>query len=358
MSVLNQPATANARWPAGERSAAIRELRSLTWLPVAAMTALLVLTLAAPAAAAAVAVPVAVIGALLGIPHGAVDHLVPWWWRPIELPGSGTRVQSTQRHRRGLGLFAIGYAAFAALALAGLLLLPTPMIAAFLLLSAAHFGRGEVVTSAERAGRRTPGLRQEWPVASAYGLVVVGLLLWSSPLSTDPFLRPLSAWLADAVLRSRGPGLVVVAVAVVVGLGLLLRSRRHLEAGELMLLSVTFATAPPLAAFGVYFGCWHALRHTGRLLDLAERQRSRAGLSKGLVQGLSNGLSEGGWAPAVGLVARASIGPTLIAIGVVGALWWARDLASLQAEVAVLLALTFPHAAVVWALDRRQARQR
>ena len=346
MSVLHQPATADARWPVGERPPAIRELRSLTWLPIAAMAALLVLTLAAPAAAAAVAVPVAVVGALLGIPHGAVDHLVPWWWGPTASPGAGTPGQPAHLSRRGLGLFAVGYAAFAALALAGLLLFPTPMIAAFLLLSAAHFGRGEVVTSAERAGRRTPGLLHDWPVASAYGLVVVGPLLWSTPPRTDPFLRPLSAWLADAVLRSRGPGLVVVAGAVAVGLGLLLRSRRRVEAVELMLLGVTFAIAPPLAAFGVYFGCWHAVRHTGRLLDLAQRQCTRAGSS------------EGSWSPAVALVARASIGPTLIAISVVGGLWWARDLASLQAEVAVLLALTFPHAAVVWALDRRESRQR
>ena len=47
--------------------------------------------------------------------------------------------------------------------------------------------------------------------------------------------------------------------------------------------------------------------------------------------------------------------PASVALLAVLALWWARDLAGLQAEVGVLLALTFPHAAVVWGLDRRRS---
>ena len=347
MSVLRQPAAAEARWPAGERPAALGELRSLTWLPVVAMTALLLLTLARPAAATAAAVPVAVVGALLGVPHGAVDHLVPWWWGSTSSSAVATPATQARTTRAGLGLFAACYAMVSALALAGLLIAPTPMLVAFLLLSAAHFGRGEVVTSAERKGRPLPGAAHEWPVASAYGLVVVGLLLWARPVSTDPLLRPLSAWLADAVLGSRVPGLVLVAATVAVGLGLLLGAGRRLEAFELMLLCATCAIAPPLAAFGVYFGCWHAVRHTGRLLDLAQRRRTGTGWA-----------SDVGWTPAATLLARTATGPTLIALATMAVLWSARDLAGLQAEVGVLLALTFPHAGVVWALDRREcARQ-
>ncbi len=323
----------------------MRELRWLTWLPVGAITALLLLSLVAPAAATAISVPVAVVGALLGIPHGAIDHVVPWWWGSA--PAGAQTPDAAGETTARLRLFAVGYAGVAALALTGVLVTPTSTLLVFLVLSAAHFGRGEVVTSAERKGRSLPGAAHEWPVASAYGLVVVGLLLWARPVSTDPLLRPLSAWLADAVLGSRVPGLVLVAATVAVGLGLLLGAGRRLEAFELMLLCATFAIAPPLAAFGVYFGCWHAVRHTGRLLDLAQRRRTGTGWA-----------SDVGWTPAATLLARTATGPTLIALATMAVLWSARDLAGLQAEVGVLLALTFPHAGVVWALDRREcARQ-
>ena len=319
----------------------MRELRWLTWLPVGAITALLLLSLVAPAAATAISVPVAVVGALLGIPHGAIDHVVPWWWGSA--PAGAQTPDAAGETRARLRLFAVCYAGVAALALTGVLMTPTSMLLVFLVLSAAHFGRGEVVTSAERAGRPLPGAAHDWPVASAYGLVVVGLLLWSRPVSTDPFLRPLSAWLADAALGSRVPGLVLVGASVVVAMALLLGSRRHHEAVELLLLCATFAIAPPLAAFGVYFGCWHAMRHTGRLLDLAQRRCARTGAS------------DVGWTPAAALLVRTAIGPTLVVLATMAVLWSARDLASLQAEVGVLLALTFPHAGVVWALDRRES---
>jgi len=304
----------------------------LTWVPVAAIGSLVLLAVTAPDLASAVALPLALVGAALGVPHGAVDHLVPWWWGRREPRSAGTG-------GRGLALFALGYAGVAALAIAAFLLAPTPTLVAFLVLSAVHFGRGEVVTSAERAGRRAPGGREDWATTLAHGLVVVGLLLWARPADTDPLLRPLSPWLADAVLTLRAPGLAAVAAAVTAGLIWLVRRRRRLDAAELGLLALAFALTPPLAAFGVYFGLWHSVRHTGRLLDLA---RTRDGRPTS-------------WLAAGRTLARAAAGPTLAAGAAIGVLWWARDLAGLQAEVAVLLALTFPHACVVWALDWQQS---
>ena len=333
MSLLSRPATADPRRPVGTQTPAMRELRLLTWLPIVGAAALLGLSLGAPTLAAEIAVPLAVVGALVGIPHGAVDHLVPLWWGNDQ---SSQRVGPRRSTTSRLVLFAAAYTACAGAALTALLLAPTPMLVAFLLLSAVHFGLGEVVTSAERAGRpvtRTPGERL---VAGAHGAVVVGLLFWSRPETTDPYLRTLSPWLADAATRSRGVGLLLVAATVTMGLVVLLRARRRLEAAELALLAGLFSTAPPLAAFGIYFGLWHSLRHTGRLLDLARRR-----------------LAAPGWRPAVVLLGRAGLWPSTVAFAAVAALWFARDLASLQAEIAVLLALTFPHSAVVWALDRR-----
>ena len=338
MSLLHRPATATSRWPVGARSGpAMQALPWLTWVPVAAVGSLLLLALSAPALTASAALPLALVGAALGIPHGAVDHLVPWWWAGTDPVGRARRPATVR-----LALFAAAYAAVAAVALATFVLAPTPALVAFLVLSAVHFGRGEVVTSAERSGRRVPSASGDWPVALAHGGLVVGLLLWARPDDTDALLRGLSPRLAEATLGVRVPGLALLALAVVVALAVLLRGRRRLEAAELALLAATFTVAPPLAAFGVYFGLWHSLRHTGRLLDLARGAARPAA-------------HDAGWSSAGRILARAAALPAAVALLAVLGLWWARDLAGLQAEVGVLLALTFPHAAVVWGLDRRRA---
>jgi Brp/Blh family beta-carotene 15,15'-monooxygenase len=306
-------------------SSALQELPVLTRLPVAVLSALLAVSLLVPGAAAAAAVPVAVAGAVLGVPHGAVDHLVPWWW-------SGRR----RPPRRTLALVTVGYAAAAAAAAAALLLAPAPALAAALALSAVHFGRGEVVAWAERAGRPLPGPATDLLPSAAHGLTVVGLLLWVDPATTDPWVRALSPTIADAALAGRTAGLLLVAGTVAAATGWLLARRRGREAGELALVAAVFALAPPLAAFGAYFGLWHAVRHTGRLLDLARLADDRPG-----------------WGPAVGRLAGAGALPSTVALAAVAVLWQLHDVAGLHAQVAVLLALTFPHAAVVWALDRR-----
>jgi beta-carotene 15,15'-dioxygenase len=41
--------------------------------------------------------------------------------------------------------------------------------------------------------------------------------------------------------------------------------KRKREALDLTLLLLLAHLAPPLIAFAVYFGCWHAMRHTARL---------------------------------------------------------------------------------------------
>lgn len=357
MSTLRRPATVTTPWPAGvvrprpggeppatavgEPPQAMRDLHALSVVPVGLVATLLLIAVLSPSAARTAGLPIAVVGALLGVPHGAVDHLLPWWWGTVERGSPGGAAGGSPVVR--LTVFTAAYALVAAAALAALLTAPTPTLLVFFVLSAVHFGRGEVLTSAERAGRPVPRGGTDRVVAAAHGLVVVGLLFWVRPADTDPLLGPLSPWLAREAVATRWWGLALVAVVGVAALARLVAGHRHLEAAELALLAGAFSVAPPLAAFGVYFGGWHALRHSGRLLDLARRRR------------VATGHRDPGWGPAGLLLARSALLPTLAALATVAALWWARDLVSLQAEVGVLLALTFPHAAVVWALDRHEA---
>lgn len=315
----------------------MHDLRWLTRVPIACVSAVLLVAVASPRVAESAALPLAMVGLLVGIPHGAIDHLIPWWWwESGRLDRRRDRSTRRVRRDRSVAWFAFAYAATAAVAFSALLVAPTPTLVGFLLLSALHFGRGEVVTSAERAGRPLPGQQVDLPVVAAHGLVVVGLLLWSRPADVRPILDVLSPALADGVAATREPGLLLVASAVAVALATLLWRRRWLEMVELVLLSAVFVMAPPLAAFGVYFGAWHAVRHTGRLLDLARWHHP----------------TSDGWGRPGVVLARAAALPTTAAVLAVTSGWLLRDEVSLATEVGVLLALTLPHAAVVWAYDR------
>lgn len=315
---------------------ALRDVPIFTWLPIAAVSVVLVVSIAAPATASAIALPLAVIGALIGVPHGAVDHLVPGW---LALDGKPADRLGTWPGRRRLGRFLAGYAATAVTAAAALLLLPTPTMVAFLVLSAVHFGWGEVVTNAERAGRDARFGASSVLGAAASGLAIVGLLVWRNPAVTDPYLRALSPTVADGILATATPGVLLTLLVVAAALVALVAMGRRLDAGELLLLTAVFLLCPPLAAFGVYFGLWHAVRYTGRLLDLLRADEA------------SDGQPARGWGPSCAHLARLSTIPTAAALLAVLAVVTVHDVASLQAEVSVLLAVTFPHAAVVARLD-------
>jgi len=58
-------------------------------------------------------------------------------------------------------------------------------------------------------------------------------------------------------------------------------TRRNREAFDLFLLGLVALLVPPLVAFAIYFGTWHALRHTARLtlnLDSSQRAYQRGDL--------------------------------------------------------------------------------
>lgn len=117
---------------------------------------------------------------------------------------------------------------------------------------------------------------------------------------------------------------------------LALRAGRPGIAAEVLLVAAVLAVAPPAAAFGAYFGGWHAVRHTARLLALTPAGPGRDAPAQVLAR-----------------FARAAALPSAAALAVLALLWSRRQVADPAAAVAVLLALTFPHAAVVGWLDRR-----
>jgi beta-carotene 15,15'-dioxygenase len=261
----------------------------------------------------------------LGIPHGAVDHIVT--------------VPKFQPVRMALFLLAylgvVGVVIFAILSqnLIGFQLI--------VILSAIHFGVGDASFIAEQDRRSQAASFPKISYALAAGFTPVMLPL-TSPLTAqalaevNPALIGWAGEFTDAVFWS------VLAVALFAILRQLV-AKRFDNAIELGLLLGISLIAPPLVAFAFYFGLWHAFRHTGRLtLELGGSQaKFEAGQSlSAFWKAVSAGL------PALVLV----IGFT-IWLGVFQGFDLSQQL--LWLLLVVIWALTVPHMALTARLDYR-----
>ena len=192
----------------------------------------------------------AVFALALGIPHGAVDHLVA-------LPATS---------KSKLVLLIIGYVAIAILAVLAILHWNKLGFQLVLAMSAFHFGFGDAAFVAEQdrlSGRqRMKPKTQNMFAISAGSIPVLIPLLNESTASALREINPvLITWASDIAPQLK----FLVAFFFVTTLVLLITEKRMREVIDLSLLALLALIAPPLVAFAVYFGCWHAMRHTARL---------------------------------------------------------------------------------------------
>lgn len=277
---------------------------------VLVLVAVALVGLFAPRLAAAAGPVVLVVAGVLGLPHGAVDHLAVGWGR-----GRAGRPRASF-----LLAYALAAVAAAALAIAD----PAPAILVLLVLSAAHFAEGEYAFDRLRGGC---GL--VLPAAAVGTWIVAGPLLLR-PAQARPLLASLDPDLPGLVAAARAPVLTVAALLVLAGLAVAVRSHNWWTAGELALVVLATAVAPALLVFGGWFAGWHASRHLVRLAALQP-------YGDGKVRSLA--------------LVKGAAGPTAVAVaGVVALVLVTGGLSS--AVLVALLALTVPHAAVVAWLGR------
>ncbi len=197
---------------------------------------------------------VVVVVAVLGIPHGAVDHLV---------------VDAIED--RNDGRLRLRFIAMYVLALVGVglvwLAVPSLALAAFLVLSVHHFGRSDLAHLA----LGEPHQRMlEW----SRGLFLVGVPIVAHLAAVAPVVERLgggdpSGWPWLGEFWWLWCGLLVVQHVVIGTFVARTTDRtalRH-ETVTVVALTALFLTADPLVGFAVYFGLWHSLAH---LLVLAE----------------------------------------------------------------------------------------
>jgi Brp/Blh family beta-carotene 15,15'-monooxygenase len=271
-------------------------------------------------------------GLLVGLPHGAVDHLVPEW-----LLGQ----------RLSVGQAAAGLTVYVGMAAGFFWLLrvaPLPSASLFLLVSAAHFGAGDVEFHALRRAE-TP--RYRLIAVAAFGLPPVALPIAVHAAQVEPVLTALAPGLGALVAPEvRLLLLAVTLVSVIVTIAPAWRAGDRRVVLDLVVLVTVFVIAPPLVAFAAYFGFWHAARHIARLLSLDPRN--------------AGDLATGSIARPLLRFARLAAWPTAASLAVLGGLWWGAGGAQglVSAHLGLLAALTMPHVAVVSWLDRAGRRGR
>lgn len=314
--------------PTPGRSGQMRPVRRAAQVSIAVSAAAVIAGLLVPTLVQRGQLLILVVGFLVGLPHGAVDHLVPFWTGWVR--------------RSAVNMLAVllGYVSVAVLTWAGLHWAGQVVLPLLLVVSVLHFGAGDLM--ADRDGEPTA------QPLSGVGLVVA-VLARGGPVVAAPLLvwpeqagRALVAVQLAFALPAPWVRLLiaVVVTACVLATALAdLRSGRPGSGVEVVLLALLFVAVPPLAAFGIYFGAWHGLRHTARLV--ARDPRNHADLAAGRLLRPLHRFGASAVLPT--LVAGASAAALVVVAG---------QHASLAGTVfTVLLALTVPHLVVVAALD-------
>ncbi|ELY44995.1 Brp/Blh family beta-carotene 15,15'-dioxygenase [Natronorubrum sulfidifaciens] len=296
-------------------------------------------------------VPLALSVVVLGLPHGAVDHLV--------LP----RARGDPVTRRSLLLVGLLYL-FVGTAYAVLwLLAPVHAFALFILVTLVHWGQGDVyallaLVRADHLKTRTSRL---------LALVVRGGLPMLVPLIAFPAQY---AFVAETIVGLFDPDAVAalepmfspaIRTAIAIGFGGLVafallrgffrtgpdgRGPWLVDATETLGLVVYFAVVPPILAIGLYFCFWHSLRHIIRTM-LVDSVASTA---------LDRGAIGTAWRRFARDAAPLTVGGLIVLVGI----WLSvpQTPASVADVLAVYLVtiavLTLPHVVVVTLLDREQ----
>jgi len=270
---------------------------------------------------------IALIALAIGIPHGALDHLVT-------LPRSSV-IKMT--------LFIAIYVAIAIIAVWAILNWNTAGFIAVVAMSALHFGIGDAafISELDRSANQSasPRLAQLFYAGSA-GLI--------------PVVIPLTNQMSTSALNAVNPALLnwhggfaeelnnLVTIFFLLALAIQLFSKRYRDGLDLSILFLLATLTPPLVAFAAYFGLWHAMRHTARLtLNLKSSQNfvSQGNAAKAFIQAVIPGL------PAL-------VGTFIVSLALAAFSPERLSDELLWLSLVVVWALTVPHMMVTARLDK------
>ena len=271
-----------------------------------------------------VQVLLALLALAIGIPHGAVDHLV-----------TVPKMASLR-----MVIFLSTYLAAVGLAIWFILSANLLGFQLVVLMSAIHFGIGDAAFISEIDSRKQGSLPKiPYAIAAGFTPVVIPLVNQQSSEALAAVNPALIGW-AGALEGSLYFGMIGIALASIIWM---LVAKRADAAFDIFLLLAISLITPPLVAFAFYFGLWHALRHTGRLsLELPASVKAHASnlTGKAFWSSVNAGV------PALVLVIAFTIGLALtIGLNLSTEFLWIL--------LVVIWALTVPHMALTARLDMR-----
>ena len=273
-------------------------------------------------------VAIALFALAVGIPHGALDHFVT-------VP---------RTNKKSMVVFIFVYVLVACVAVLAILKWNVLGFQIVVLMSLVHFGVGDsaFLNELDRLKGKTSSHLPTTFVVLAFGSipVVMPLINSSSTSALSQVNTNLINWHQgfDQGLRS------VVLALFIVALVALVITKRFRDVIDLFLLAALAVLTPPLIAFAVYFGCWHAMRYTARLTLVLPESLSAYEQGKAL---------KAFWS-AVLPGTPALIGSFLVAAG----LWiyGEVDKSFFWFVLTIVWALTVPHMIVTAKLDRKALR--
>ncbi len=290
-------------------------------------------------------VPLLVGIVLIGLPHGALDHLVP--------ARVGFRWGRTPA---GVTVYLLAYAAVAVAYLALWTVAPVAAFVGFLLATVWHWGQGDMRFLEIFFGRTRSSAASYTGALLLRGLLPIAVPVLAHPGDVEHLLQHSAgafgldvagvsvaspAWQAPAALA------LLVTFSLMLG-GLRCSWTRArgawLDAGEIALLTAFFVLVPAYPAIGIYFIAWHSLRHLARLILLKPADR--------------DALADGRWQRPIMRLTRDLTPITLAAIVLLFGLYAATrgNVTTTEGFVALYLvwisALTMPHLVVVALMDR------
>lgn len=287
---------------------------------------------------------------VLGLPHGALDHLVP------------ARISLTPVRRSVTGV-SILYLVLGAVVLATWLVFPLAAFVIFIGITWYHWGQGDLhaVVAFHGATHLRSVLSRALTIVVRGGLpMLVPLLAFPEAYlnvvtTTAALFRDQPPIPAGAVENARRLGVIVLPTAAILLFSMTAVHRRRIritrswltDLAEVLLLATFFAVVPPILAVGMYFCFWHALRHIVRLqlIDTAAATALRAGQV----------------ARSLRIFARDAVPTTAVALlvlviaTVITGVTGGHDASRLLGVYLVLLsALTLPHVVIVTYMDHRE----
>jgi len=273
-------------------------------------------------------VAIALFALAVGIPHGALDHFVT-------VPRTNKKI---------MFIFISIYVLVACVAVLAILKWNVLGFQIVVLMSLLHFGVGDsaFLNELDRLKGISSSRLPTTFVVLAFGSipVVLPLINSSSTSALSQVNTNLIDWHQgfDQGLRS------IVLALFIVALVALVITKRFRDVIDLFLLAALAVLTPPLIAFAVYFGCWHAMRHTARLTLVLPESLSAYEQGKAL---------KAFWS-AVLPGTPALIGTFILAAG----LWIYGnvDKSFFWFVLTIVWALTVPHMIVTAKLDRKALR--